>query len=65
MPVPDQLQKTWIPHLYGQFERARPILFTGAGFSLAAQSWSLISTLRAVDGSFDFGPGYLIAPDLA
>lgn len=28
----DDLHKTWIPHLRGQFERARPILFTGAGF---------------------------------
>ncbi len=38
MPVPDELHKTWIPHLYGQFERGRPILFTGAGFSLAAKN---------------------------
>jgi len=39
MPVPDDvLHKIWIPHLYGQFERGRPILFTGAGFSLAAKN---------------------------
>lgn len=38
MPLPDELHKTWIPHLYGQFERGRPILFTGAGFSLAAKN---------------------------
>src|SRR5215469_18870950 len=30
----EELQKQWIPHLKGQFERGRPILFTGAGFSL-------------------------------
>jgi len=36
MPVPDELHKIWIPHLRGQFERGRPILFTGAGFSLGA-----------------------------
>ncbi|HYN15931.1 MAG TPA: SIR2 family protein [Terriglobales bacterium] len=34
----DELQKNWIPHLRGQFERGRPILFTGAGFSLAVRN---------------------------
>jgi hypothetical protein len=34
----DEMAKTWIPHLRGQFERARPILFTGAGFSLESRN---------------------------
>jgi len=34
----DDLTKTWIPHLRGQFERGRPILFTGAGFSLGVKN---------------------------
>ena len=34
----EQLQRTWIPHLRGQFELGRPILFTGAGFSLAVKN---------------------------
>lgn len=39
----DELETTYIPHLRAQFERGRPILFTGAGFSLSA---------RSVDGKF-------------
>ena len=38
MSVPSELQKNWIPHLRGQFERARPILFTGAGFSIGLRN---------------------------
>lgn len=34
----NELEQTYIPHLRAQFERARPILFTGAGFSLAAKN---------------------------
>jgi len=34
----DEMAKTWIPHLRGQFERARPILFTGAGFSVGTRN---------------------------
>lgn len=34
----DFLTRTVIPHLAGQFERAVPILFTGAGFSAAAKN---------------------------
>ena len=33
-----ELENTYIPHLRAQFERGRPILFTGAGFSMAAKS---------------------------
>jgi hypothetical protein len=32
------LETTYIPHLRAQFERGRPILFTGAGFSMAAKN---------------------------
>jgi hypothetical protein len=32
----DELLRMMVPHLAGQFERAQPILFTGAGFSLGA-----------------------------
>jgi hypothetical protein len=32
------LESTYIPHLRAQFERGRPILFTGAGFSMAAKN---------------------------
>ena len=46
------IDKNWFLHLQSQFERARPILFTGAGFSAAARNVSgepipLVSTLRA------------------
>jgi len=34
----EQLQRMWIPHLRGQFELGRPILFTGAGFSLTVKN---------------------------
>lgn len=34
------LEQTYIPHLRTQFEHARPILFTGAGFSLDARNRS-------------------------
>jgi Mrp family chromosome partitioning ATPase len=34
----DEIAKTLIPHLSGQLERALPILFTGAGFSLSAKN---------------------------
>lgn len=37
MPT-DELTKNWIPHLRDQFERARPVLFTGAGFCLGARN---------------------------
>ncbi len=33
-----ELERNWIPHLREQFERGRPILFTGAGFSRAAKN---------------------------
>ena len=36
----EDLQRTYIPHLRTQFERARPILFTGAGFSVTARNSS-------------------------
>ncbi len=36
----EPITSTWIPHLKGQFERALPILFTGAGFSLSANNIS-------------------------
>jgi hypothetical protein len=36
--VPEELERNWIPHLRGQFEQARPILFTGAGFSLGVRN---------------------------
>jgi hypothetical protein len=32
----DELLKTLIPHLAGQFERGLPVLFSGAGFSIGA-----------------------------
>ena len=32
------LENTYIPHLRAQFQRARPILFTGAGFSMSAKN---------------------------
>ena len=38
--LPDELRRTYIPHLTTQFERAQPILFTGAGFSVAARNLS-------------------------
>ena len=34
----DEIDSIVIPHLAGQFERGLPILFTGAGFSLAAKN---------------------------
>jgi hypothetical protein len=34
----ETLRNTVLPHLGGQFERALPILFTGAGFSLGAKN---------------------------
>jgi hypothetical protein len=34
----NELENTYIPHLRAQFERGRPILFTGAGFSMAARN---------------------------
>ena len=34
----DDLQRTYIPHLRSQFDRARPILLTGAGFSADARN---------------------------
>jgi len=33
-----ELETTYIPHLRAQFERGRPILLTGAGFSMAAKN---------------------------
>ena len=36
--MPFEMNPNWIQHLKGQFEQGRPILFTGAGFSLAAKS---------------------------
>ncbi len=39
-PSPDHLQRVYIPHLRTQFQRARPILFTGAGFSVSAKNAS-------------------------
>ena len=32
------INKSWFLHIQSQFERARPILFTGAGFSLGARN---------------------------
>src|ERR1700734_4570087 len=32
------INKSWFLHIQSQFERARPILFTGAGFSLSARN---------------------------
>jgi hypothetical protein len=32
------LNRNWLPHLSAQFERARPVLFTGAGFSRGAKN---------------------------
>ena len=34
----EELERNWIPHLNGQFQLARPVLFTGAGFSLGARN---------------------------
>jgi hypothetical protein len=34
----NELLKTLIPHLGGQFERGLPVLFTGAGFSMGARN---------------------------
>lgn len=34
------IERTYIPHLRTQFQQARPILFTGAGFSIAAKNLS-------------------------
>jgi Mrp family chromosome partitioning ATPase len=34
----EEIKNTLIPHLGGQFERALPVLFTGAGFSLDAKN---------------------------
>ena len=34
----EKLERIWIPHIRAQFERGRPILFTGAGFSAAAKN---------------------------
>ena len=36
--IEDDLKQIYIPHLRSQFERGRPILFTGAGFSCAARN---------------------------
>jgi len=36
----EALRGTYVPHLRDQFERAQPILFTGAGFSLQARNVS-------------------------
>jgi hypothetical protein len=36
----EEIERTWLPHLKGQFERGLPVLFTGAGFSLAARNIS-------------------------
>ena len=36
----EELQHIYIPHLRTQFERAQPILFTGAGFSVDARNAS-------------------------
>ena len=35
-----ELERVYIPHLRTQFQRARPILLTGAGFSVAAKNSS-------------------------
>lgn len=45
----DELKRSWIPHLRGQFERARPILFTGAGFSIGPKNVKGVS-LPSFDG---------------
>jgi hypothetical protein len=34
----EELANIYIPHLRAQFERGRPILFTGAGFSMSAKN---------------------------
>ena len=34
----DDLERIYIPHLKSQFQRAQPILFTGAGFSVDAKN---------------------------
>jgi hypothetical protein len=49
---PPAIDKNWISHLRTQFERARPILFTGAGFSFGAKNIldegiPSVSTLRS------------------
>jgi SIR2-like domain len=36
----NQLAQVYLPHLRKQFEQARPILFTGAGFSYGAKNYS-------------------------
>ena len=36
--INEELTRTYLPHLQTQFERGRPILFTGAGFSCAARN---------------------------
>jgi hypothetical protein len=38
MPLPDRIPAKLVPHLKRQFERAAPILFTGAGFSRSAKN---------------------------
>jgi hypothetical protein len=43
------LDKIFIPHLRAQFERGRPILFTGSGFSMAAKNLG--------GGALPSGPG--------
>jgi hypothetical protein len=47
------INRSWFLHIQSQFERARPILFTGAGFSLGARNISgevlpLASALRTM-----------------
>lgn len=36
MALPDSINPNWVGHLKEQFQQARPILFTGAGFSSGA-----------------------------
>jgi SIR2-like domain len=36
----DEIDNIYVPHLRAQFERGRPILFTGAGFSMSAKNVS-------------------------
>lgn len=36
LPLPDSINPNWIAHLKEQFQQARPIIFTGAGFSSSA-----------------------------
>lgn len=38
--LPEAFERYGIPHLVTQFSQARPILFTGAGFSRAARNRS-------------------------